>query len=281
MLSFITATYNGLEYTKDLLESFRQHTSHTDYEYIIIDDGSTDGTPEFLSSLNDKEHFRTITNSGNCGFAHANNRAARAASGDYLVFLNNDLILTPNWLEPMLLAFEQFPDIGCVGNIQFNVRSGLIDHAGVFFDLLGRPQHARKHRRMIPPEPYRFWNAVTAACMIVPKDLFLTLGGFDERYRNGTEDIDLCVRIRQRSKQIVVANRSRIYHHVSSSDGRRNHDAVNSALFLELWRPITAEWGRREWAHEYIQRNLRQFWRFNFTKLCRALWLMCLNPRSK
>ncbi len=275
--SFITATYNGLEYTKAFIESFYKtlpsYLTHADYEYFIVDDASTDGTRDFLHSL-PTPPFRILLNEKNSGFAFSNNRAAQLASGEFLVFLNNDLILTHNWLEPMHLAFEKFPDLGCVGNIQIGTRTQLIDHAGIFFELNGCSLHARKNRKSIPKGDYRFWNAVTAACMIVQRDLFLDLNGFDTAYRNGCEDVDICIRIRNNDKRIAVANRSCIFHHVSVSPGRHNFNDANLKLFLSRWHKQTSVWGQSEWPAEYLQRYARKFWRLNFTKFCKAIWLL-------
>ena len=275
-LSFITATYNGLDYTRAFLDSFAATVPPGNWEYILVDDGSRDGTRDFLATL--QPPFKVMLNESNGGFAYSNNRGAAAATGDTLVFLNNDLILSPGWLEPMLEAFQRFEQLGAVGNIQLNARSGLVDHAGIFFDLTGRPAHARKNRRRRPQEEYTFWNAVTAACFAMPRPLFQQLGGFDEGFVNGSEDVDLCVRIRQASHSIVVANQSIIRHHVSVSPGRHDKNAQNTARLLSKWQPVMAEWGKREWPREYLARYARQWWRFNFSKFCKALWLL---PRSR
>ena len=85
--------------------------------------------------------------------------------------------------------------VGAVGNIQINPQTRLVDHAGVAFDLEGVPFHARKNRKRKADISRKEWPAVTAACMGIDRELFMEFGGFDSIYRNGAEDIDLCLRL--------------------------------------------------------------------------------------
>lgn len=279
-VSIITALYNCLELTRRYLETLEATLSGgaVRYEVILVDDGSTDGTREFLETL--EEPYRVLLNKENLGYAGANNRGAEVARNPVLIFLNNDLELQEGWLEPMLKGLEFLPDAGIVGNIQFNPKTGLIDHAGVFFDREGLPAHARKGRKRIPRGAFREWNAVTAACMVIRADVFREHGGFDGSYHNGTEDIDLCVRLKESGFRHYVSNESRILHHVSSSPGRTDRDQANMELFKERWGSMTSEWGKREWAQEYLRRYARRWWRYNFTKFWRALWILLFRRRS-
>lgn len=274
--SFITATYNGVEYTMEMLKSFEATRSPVmaDFEFIIVDNNSTDGTRQFLETLKTPPYV-IIHNSENLGFAKANNQAARVASGEFLIFLNNDTILTPNWFEPMLAAFDARDDVGAVGNIQLNAKTGLIDHAGVFFQLDGQPGHSRKGTKRIPQKHFLEWNAVTAACLLVPRKLFEQVGGFDEAFINGAEDIDLCLKLRAKGFRNLVSTRSVIYHHVSSSIGRYKYKDQNAKIFLKKWQTCTERWGRVDWPPEYLARYASRFWKFNFKKLIKAVFLLC------
>ena len=192
------------------------------------------------------------------------------ARGGVLAFLNNDLELTPGWLPPMLETLRGAEAPGIVGNVQINPATGLIDHAGVFFGIDGMPRQARKNRKRGPAAAVTEWNAVTAACMLARASVFSEAGGFDESYRNGFEDIDLCVRLRLKGYRHYVANQSRIYHRVSASPGRHVHNPRNSDCFRERWTETTRAWGAREWAPEYLARYRRHWWKFNFGKLMKA-----------
>ncbi|MBL4575477.1 MAG: glycosyltransferase family 2 protein [Opitutaceae bacterium] len=161
----------------------------------------------------------------------------------------------------LLLVSEK--KIGAVGNIQMNPGNGLVDHAGVFFDLEGMPTHAHKNRKRPPMGAFRERNAITAACLLMHKAVFEKMGGFCEDYRNGMEDIDLCVRLRIAGYTLVVSHESIILHHVSQSPGRHENNDANSAVFKKRWAVTTAVWGENEWAIEYLRRYARFWWKFD------------------
>src|SRR5882762_7486457 len=122
-VSFIIPLYNCLSLTQAMLASLRATLPPgLEGEIILADDGSTDGTRAWLKNL--PSPCRVILNERNLGFAGACNRGAAAATGEFLFFLNNDLVLLPHWLEPMLAAFDRFPAAGLVGNIQLNAATG-------------------------------------------------------------------------------------------------------------------------------------------------------------
>jgi len=255
-----------------MIDSLHAHTSLEHRELIIVDDASTDGTAEYMKSV--KGGPIVLKNKENRGFAKSNNRAAHRATGDYLVFLNNDLELSPNWLEPLIELHESEENVGAVGNIQRNFETGLVDHAGIFFDLKGMPTHAWKNRKRLPPNAYRERNAITAACMSVKRSLFLELGGFDEAYRNGMEDVDLCARMREKGYRLLVSHRSIIRHHISRSPGRHRFNDENSELFRRRWSRYTAGFGAQEWPAEYFHRYARYWWRMNPRLAFKALCLL-------
>jgi len=279
--SVVTALYNRLDLTRQYLNSLEDTLKHEarPYEVILVDDGSSDGTRDYLKTL--KKPYHVEFNEVNLGYAASNNLGASLARYETLVFLNNDLVLQSGWLDPMLDGLEKLDHAGVIGNIQLNAKTRLIDHAGVFFDSGGLPAHARKGRKRIIAAPYVEWNAVTAACMVIRKSLFREAGGFDEVYRNGTEDIDLCVRLKSRGYRHYVANRSVILHHVSSSPGRTDFDTMNMEIFRKRWSHLTMVWGRREWAHEYLKRYARRWWKYNFKKFWRAVFILLFNKRNR
>lgn len=237
-----------------------------DHEVIFVDDGSTDGTREWLARLAGPR-IKLLLNPVNLGFAAANNRAAAVATGDFLVFLNNDLVLEPGWLEPMLAAAGR-PGTGFVGNRQYSTVTGALDHRGVYFDVLGRPLHDRRGWRPTALRACSRYPAVTAACCAIAAGVFRQHGGFDPDFRNGYEDIDLCLRLGRCGYRHYVANRSRVRHHVSASPGRHADETPN-------WRRFHARWGppptARLSGQAYLRRYWRRPWRFNVAKLILAL----------
>ena len=270
-VSIITALFNRLDLTKSFLVSLEANPPSVPWEMIWIDDGSTDGTREWLKDLSSLSH-RIILNESNLGYAANNNLGARLATGEVLVFLNNDLVLTRGWCAPLYGKLLSEPNIGVIGNVQIQPNTGLIDHAGVFFDLVGCPGHRHKNRAIsVLAEDGVYSTAVTAACWLVRKQVFFSIGGFDELYRNGAEDVDLCLRLGQQGYRHWVDYRSVIYHHVSSSPGRKKHDLLNQALFLHKWGELTSKQGQLDWPKAYLARLMRTPRHFNLVKFIDAL----------
>lgn len=271
MLSIITATFNKLELSQAYLASLEANPPLKPWELIWVDDGSTDGTRDWLHTLPSSRH-RVLLNERNLGYAASNNRGASQARGEVLALLNNDLVLTPDWFEPLSQSLSAAPDIGLVGNVQVSPATGLIDHAGVVFDLIGTPIHRLKNRpqRALNGDGV-FSRAVTAACWLVHKDVFLKAGGFDEAYLNGGEDFDLSLRLGQAGYRHWVDYRSVIWHHVSSSPGRKARDLENQARFLRQWGHLTSTWGQTDWPRAYLSRILRNPKQLNATKTADAL----------
>jgi GT2 family glycosyltransferase len=223
------------------------------YEIILVDDGSTDGTREWLAGLG--EPFRVVLNERNMGFGTATNRGAALARGEVIALLNNDLILRPGWLQPMLRVLRLYGrGAGLVGNVQLNAATLEVDHAGIWITLNGKPEHDRRSPRLASllfhPSPSAF--AVTGACMLVRADTWRRLGGFDEAYINGCEDVDLCLRAREAGLTNAVALRSRVLHHVSSSPGRNLRNEENARRLVLRWRRELALEASRLWTWEHF-----------------------------
>ncbi len=278
-VSVITPLFNRLELTRACAESLHRTLAGWEYEWILIDDGSTDGTRDFLRGLPDDGRTRVVLNEHPRGYAANNNVGARLARAPLLCLLNNDTLLLPGWLEPMARLARLLPDVACVGNVQREPIGGLIDHAGIYFDRDRFPQHAARGESLAPREDYLRWPAVTAACCVVRKKVFLDQGGFDEEYRNGGEDVDFCLRTATHGYRHFVANRSVIYHHVNASPGRMRHEDANQRRFRERWladfsnglleprtRALEQTVGR-----EYLHKHRWRPWKYNFWRFCRSL----------
>lgn len=230
------------------------------HEVIFIDDGSTDGTRDWLATLGSPP-FRVVLNERNLGYAVSNNRGAAGATGEFLALLNNDLILQPGWLEPMLEAHAALgARAGLIGNVQRDARTGIVDHAGLEINVTGKPTHIRA----LPPtisrwlRPIRPIPAVTGACLLVERALWQQLGGFDEGFHNGGEDIDLGFRARATGRINAVALRSVIRHHVSSSPGRKTRDEENSYRLARRWCDEFRADALRTWCRDYLAATFRE-----------------------
>lgn len=270
-ISVVIPLFNCLPLTQAMLASLKAtFPAGISYEIILVDDGSTDGTREWLETLRatagqNPPHpapLHVLLNEHNLGYAGANNRAAALARGEFLALLNNDLVLQPGWLEPMLAAHASLhARAGLIGNVQLDVKTGAVDHAGLVVNLTGKPVHDRAAPSLFSRwlRPVRRVPAVTGACVLIEHALWRQLGGFDENYRNGGEDIDLCFRARAAGRINAVALRSVVRHHVSSSPGRKARDEQNSRRLARRWGTelvAAADDGTRTWCRTYLSHAL-------------------------
>jgi O-antigen biosynthesis protein len=253
-VSIVVPLFNCLPLTQAMVASLQASLpAGLAHEIILVDDGSTDGTRAWLATL--RAPFHVVLNERNLGYATACNRGAAAARGALLALLNNDLVLPPGWLEPMLAAHRQLgTQAGIVGNIQHDFRTGAVDHAGLQLSLRGKLEHRRRG-----PSPLARWlapvrpaGAVTGACILLNRGLWQELGGFDEGYVNGGEDVDLCLRALDAGRENAVALRSAVRHHVSASPGRKARDEENSYRFTRRWRTKLGRLVDRRWCRRYL-----------------------------
>jgi GT2 family glycosyltransferase len=235
-LSILIPVYNCWDLTQACLESLREHPPALEFEVIIVDDGSTDETRTELAKL--VAPYRIFCNEENRGFSANNNFAAKEALGEVLCLLNNDTELTPGWWEPLWETLHLAPRAGVVGNIQFRSSTGEVDHAGVYISNTLEMLHWRKIPETAPGDRWLEWPCVTAACCLIRRDLFFQVGQFDTTYRNGYEDMDLCLKAWKAGYRNYVALESRIFHHVSSSPGRSDHNQPNFWHYQDRWLPV-------------------------------------------
>ncbi|MFA5264594.1 MAG: glycosyltransferase family 2 protein [Opitutaceae bacterium] len=248
LLSIVVPVFNHLEYTQAMLASLRATMpAGMPYEVVLVDDGSTDGTRDWLKTLSEPD-TQVLINERNLGFAASNNRGASVARGECLALLNNDLILNPGWLEPMLAVLnDRTRDAGLVGNVQLRASDKAIDHAGITVTRLGKLEHIQTKPSANTAVVEAL--AVTAACCLVRKADFDSVGGFDESYFNGGEDIDLAFKLRERGKRSYVALRSSVLHHVSATRGPTSlQDERNSRRLYQRWAKALGAAIATEWA---------------------------------
>lgn len=255
-ISFIIPLFNCLPLTRACIDSLEPTLpAGMRYEIVLVDDGSTDGTRLWLDTL--RPPFRVVLNERNLGYAAANNRGAAIAQGTNLALLNNDLVLRAGWLQPMLELQRLLGDrAGLIGNVQRSVATGEIDHTGIVVNHQGKPVHRRAWPTFLARlQPIQRVTAVTGACVLVRRDLWTQLGGFDEGYMNGGEDIDLCLRAEAAGRINAVALRSVIDHHVSASPGRKRRDEENSYRLARRWRHAFltgTDHPYRDWCRRYL-----------------------------
>ncbi|WP_301074421.1 glycosyltransferase family 2 protein, partial [uncultured Desulfovibrio sp.] len=234
-VSVIIPAWNLQELTAACLRSLAAHSADADLDVLVVDNGSTDTTPEVLPPLGRRlfgPRFQQLRLPDNLGFARACNAGAAAARGDLLFFLNNDTLCTPGWLPPLLEAFAD-SRVGAAGP-RLLYPDGRLQHCGIafspFFDVghlyeffPGDHPAVARHRPL---------QAITGAALMLPARLFQEAGGFHEGYLNGYEDMDLCLALTAAGHRLALAPASRIIHHTSATPGRFVHDTANGRLLM-------------------------------------------------
>ncbi|MBM3268966.1 MAG: glycosyltransferase [Candidatus Sericytochromatia bacterium] len=233
-VSIVIPCWNRVDMTQRCLEALAANTPEDlDYEVVLIDNGSTDGTAEFLADLDGD--CRVIRNDENLGFARACNQGAEAARGEVLVFLNNDTMPRPGWLEALLAALGDVPRTAIAG-AKLIFPDGRIQHAGVTLGLEACPFHwLYKAEDSAIVNQERDFQAVTAACMAISRERFEELGGFDEGFANGYEDVDLCLKARARGYRVRYTPSSVVLHEEGASFGRKEAETRNWERLKERW----------------------------------------------
>lgn len=243
--SIIIPVYNKLAYTAACLESLAAEAGDLPFEVIVVDDCSSDATPQFLAEC---RGLKALRNAENSGFIASCNAGAAAASGEYLVFLNNDTTVTPGWLEALLQTFADFRDVGIAGARLAYPDGRLQESGGIIFADANGWNYGRNQS---PDQPQYCFAAeadyVSGACLAIPRALFEELDGFDRHYAPAYyEDTDLCFRVRQRGLRVFCQPACTIIHHegVSSgtdeSSGTKRYQAVNREKFRERWAQALA-----------------------------------------
>lgn len=235
-ISFIVPLFNHLEHTQKMLKSLIDSISpQLDYEVILVDDGSTDDTRQWINSLT-SERIHVVLNESNLGYAKANNIGVGRARGQWICLLNNDLLFESGWLEPMLEIIQNPPlSIGVVGNLQYRMSDGALDHAGMSITSDGKFCH-RTEIELSASNGYQVL-ALTGACLLLSRADYLDVGGLDEAFVNGCEDVDLCFKLASRHQYPYLCTSSKIRHYVSlsrSENGLQNDR--NSQLLFSKWR---------------------------------------------
>lgn len=225
--SIVIVTYGQRELTEQCLRSLERCLGDrlgADWELVLVDNCSPDDTPELLRSWSDRAIVRLLEENRN--FAGGCNIGAAEAHGDVLVFLNNDTEATRGALETLA---EQALEPGVsVSGCRLLFPHGTLQHSGVAFlygPALGgaaMPQHVFHHQDQELPFARANYelDSVTAACMAVRASTFRAVGGFDEGYVNGLEDIDLCLQIRMTGERIIYRGDATIVHYEGASRGR-------------------------------------------------------------
>jgi GT2 family glycosyltransferase len=250
-VSIIVPTKDAAELLGRCLKSIYENTTHPNFEVLLVDNDTTDReATEIMRRYPITRMF--LPNPFN--FSRANNLAARRASGEYLVFLNNDTeIISEQWLDHLVYYAEQ-PDVGAVGALLLHT-NGTVQHAGVVLGMRGTADHGMRGFTA-ESDGYagslscaREVSAVTAACMAMRKSTFEEIGGFNEHFFTIYQDVDLCLRLRQRGLRIIWTPQALLLHQESHSR-QKYYDLVDRYLLLDQWENVIKK------GDPYYNRNL-------------------------
>ena len=247
-VSILIPTRNRVDLLSECLDSISAAVARTKAEIIIIDNDSNDAaTLEFFRKAS-ADGMRILSVPGSFNFSKLNNLAAREANGDFLCFLNNDIVAyDETWLEEMLSRHAD-PSVGAVGAALL-WPSGVVQHGGVTLGVDFRPSHTFNDRIANDPgytdllKVAHGCAAVTAACMTTPRTRFLAEGGFDEiLFPVNFNDVDYCLRLANAGLNTVLTPHARLIHKESVSRG--NDDKPDSsARFGRELRNLRNKWG--------------------------------------
>jgi len=238
-VSIIIPTKDAPEMLERCLKGLFAKTSYPEFEVVLVDNETTN---ERALELMQEYPVRRIEFANPFNFSRANNQGAIAGTGDFLVFLNNDTeILTEDWLQHLLYYAEQ-PEVGAAGALLI-YEDRTVQHAGVALGMRGTADHPM---RGFPAgvDGYagslacaREVSAVTGACLMIRKSLFAETDGFNEHFFTAYQDVDLCLRLRERKLRLICTPRARVVHHESVS--RRNYyDMIDRMLLLDQWERV-------------------------------------------
>lgn len=226
LLSIVIPVHNQSGYTRSCLASLCLFPPSLPFEIIVVDDGSTDDTHAVVAGFSDRLPVRLVVNPPPHRFARACNRGAACAGGELLLLLNNDTEMLQGWFEPLYRSIIKQPDIGIVVP-RLIFPDGTIQHCGKVWSDISAPDAQPYHLYYRFPADHpavlksRDFQAVTGACLLVRRDEFCAVGGFDERYENGWEDDDLCASYLAAGKRIHYCAESCIIHHQNKTLNER------------------------------------------------------------
>jgi GT2 family glycosyltransferase len=259
-VSIVVPIFNNIGLTLTCLAAVLNQKTRYSYEILVGDDASSDSGPEILGQV--RGHVRYLRYNRNLGFLKNCNRVARKARGRYLVFLNNDTLPLPGWLDELIQPFLDVPRVGLTGSKLLN-SDGTLQEAGGILWRDGSAWNFGRNRDPRSPE-FNYVKEVdycSGASIAVPKRLWNKLGGFDPVFHPGyCEDSDLALRIRKLGYKVVYQPFSEVIHHEGRSHGRdvssglKSYQVRNQKKLFNRWSKVLKQHPPNG-QHVYIARD--------------------------
>lgn len=253
LVTLIIPTRNAYALVKQCVDSIQQLTTYTNYEIILIDNGSDDPISlEYFAQLDQQDNIRVMRDDGPFNYSALNNGAVSMARGELIGLINNDIeVITPDWLDEMVSIALQ-PNIGAVG-ARLWYPDDRLQHGGVVVGVGGVAGHSHKY---LPKGDYGYFcraaliqefSAVTAACLIIKKSIFEQVGGLDEEnLKIAFNDVDFCLRVQEAGYINVWTPFAELYHHESATRGledtpEKKERFSNEVLYVQARWPKIQE----------------------------------------
>jgi GT2 family glycosyltransferase/glycosyltransferase involved in cell wall biosynthesis len=248
-VSVVVLTYNNLDLTRACVDSLLRWSDYPNLEIIVVDNASTDGTPAYLRQLHEENpKIKLLLNDRNLGFASGNNVGLEIATGEYLVMLNNDTVVTPGWVLTLLRHLQSDSSIGLVGPVTNNIgnqaKINITYNKPEEMLALSMEHTTMRMGQRIPIRTAAFF------CVMMSSKVFKQIGLLDENFGRGFfEDDDYCRRAEKLGLSIVCAEDVFIHHHLSASFNKMGN-GEKEKLFNNNKAYYESKWGK--WiSHEY------------------------------
>lgn len=250
-ISVVIITYNKIDYFKSVMMNLENQTKLSDIEYIVINDGSTDDTKEYLESYNGSLNFKYLSLPDNLGSSIARNNGIKLAKGEFILFIDNDIILAPDYLEKLSSSLKKFPNrvhSGRLRLIPLAVVPSIIQEIhntgkvsmerlikNSYLDAIyGTLQKVYSHS--VDVDIACWWGIVSGGNICFPRTILEEAGFFDETFKSwGPEDIDLCYRAFKKHYLLKYNSQCRLFH----LDHERNNKEINNTMVkhgLQLYK---------------------------------------------
>jgi len=254
-ISIVIPTKDKLKYVRRAVESIQKHTKYNNYEIVIVNNQSQEEESlEYFKEIEKEKNIKIINFNKPFHFGKLYNWASKQVDGEYMLILNNDIkVLNDEWLESML-EWCQLPEVGSVG-AKLYYANGKIQHAGVIVGAGGAAAHSH---RLSDGDDFgyngaivniRNYLALTGACLMVKRKIFLEMNGFDEQFDPAYQDVDFGIRLYERGFYNVYTPYAELIHYESvtrldeKNKEKLEKDTVNAEKLKEKWKNYIYEMG--------------------------------------
>ena len=246
VVSVVIPVFNQIKYTLNCLKSISENLPKVPLEVIVVDDCSSDETPELLNKI---QGIRVLSNNSNLGFLKSCNVAARKCEGEYIFLLNNDTQVTEGWLDALISVFERYEDAGIVGSKLVYPDGSLQEAGGIIWQDGSGWNYGRNQDPALPEFNYlKKVDYISGAAILFRGGWFRKIGGFDERFAPAYyEDTDLAFRAREAGAEVYYQPNSVVVHYegkshgLDGSAGVKKNQLLNQEKFIKKWSDVLHE----------------------------------------